>query len=327
MSSAAFAVADIGGTNARFAQARHTGDDGVELGEPIVLATGEHPDLASAWRAFLDASPGFEPGGAALALAGPVAEGRFGLTNAEWRFDAQAIPGELGLAQIVLLNDFEAVAHAVAADPHAEHIVHLAGPDAPLPSGSTITVIGPGTGLGVAHARLPGGPDDVRAQVQATEGSHVDFAPVCALDDRVLALLRTRHERVSLERVISGDGIAWIYAALAQEERPHDAVAIWRAGMSGADPVAAQAVAHFVATLGRACGDYALAHGASGVVLAGGLGLRLRDRLADPTFHQGFVAKGRYRTMMEGIPVKLITHPQPGLLGAARVYAERYRTA
>ncbi|MGB3711003.1 MAG: glucokinase [Erythrobacter sp.] len=314
-----FAVADIGGTNARFARATVRDDGSIELDEPSLLATDDHPSLADAWRAFLARHPDFDPEGAALALAGPVGKGRFKLTNADWAFDTTTVADELGLSRAMLINDFEAVAHAIAGDPDADHIEHLAGPQRPLPESERVTVVGPGTGLGIAHYRVHEG----RAYIQPTEGAHIDFAPTCALDDAVLALLRQEHDRVSVERVISGDGIRWIDAALRGKPPALDPLPIWQAGMAGEDPEAARAVDHFVAILGRVAGDYALSHGSAGVVIAGGLGLRLREKLSHPGFHEAFMAKGRFRRMMEDIPVKLIGHDQPGLLGAARAFLAR----
>ncbi|MEP0191745.1 MAG: glucokinase [Erythrobacter sp.] len=314
------AVADIGGTNARFAVAEVAADGAINLREPEVLATSGYPDLASAWRVFWERSPGFTPDGAALALAGPASQGVFKLTNANWRFDPAKLPAEMGIERLVLLNDFEAVAHAIASEVDGDNLVHIGGPSEPLPSEGTVTVIGPGTGLGIAHYRKVG----ALTFVQPTEGSHIDFAPVDAVDDAMLTSLRKLYDRVSLERVISGDGIAHIYAAIAGLEgvgaEPADPVSIWTAGLSGDDPLAARAVTHFVKTLGRASSDYALAHGASGLVIAGGIGLRLRDHLASKDFNTAFENKGRYQDMMRAIPRKLIIHTQPGLLGAATAY-------
>jgi glucokinase len=310
------AVADIGGTHARFARARVDQAGRVALGEPVVLRTGDYPDLPSAWRAFLECEPGFAPAGASFALAGPVGEGPFKLTNADWSFDPDALPRELDVEDVTLLNDFAAIAHAVAGS-RREDLAHLAGPQEPLPDHGTVTVIGPGTGLGIAHFRWHEG----RALVQATEGSHIDFAPVCPLDDAILSDLRTRFDRVSVERVVSGAGIAHIQAAIAASEGRApalgDDLAIWKAGMAGEDELAERAVDHFVATLGRIAGDYALAHGASAVVIAGGLGQRLQQHLCAPAFHKAFIAKGRYTKLMKAIPLSLVQHPQPGLLGAA----------
>lgn len=316
MTLARFAVADIGGTNARFATCAIAGGGKIELGEPIVLGTADYPDLSNAWRAFLGMEPDFEPEGAAFAVAGPVSQGRFTLTNADWSFDRETLAAELDLPQALLLNDFEAVAHAIAGDPQADHIEHIAGPNRPLPASARITVIGPGTGLGVAHFVRQAG----RASIQPTEGAHMDFAPVCELDDHILSLLRAEHDRVSVERVLSGDGIRWIHAALRDTNPLADPLPLWQQGIAHEDRAASKAVDHFAKTLGRAAGDYALAHGSGGIVLAGGLGVRLRERYSNPAFHEAFCAKGRFESMMRDMPVKLISHDQPGLLGAARAF-------
>lgn len=315
------AVADIGGTNARFARAALRQDGTIELSEPTVLRTGDFACFTDAWRAFLSAQCDFVPQGAALALAGPASQGSFKLTNADWEFDAATLLDDMGLSRVSLLNDFEAIAHAISGQSSQQHLAHVAGPDDPLPRDETITVIGPGTGLGIAHFRRRNG----RAMIQATEGSHVDFAPVDEVDDAILSALRKVYDRVSLERVISGEGIVHIHSAIAAIEgapisAPRRPLDIWQSGMKGDDPLTARAIAHFVKTLGRIAGDYALAHGASGVVMAGGLGLRLHNKLETPEFHAAFVNKGRYRTMMEAMPIKLITHPQPGMLGAATAF-------
>jgi len=235
-----------------------------------------------------------------------------------------AIDEQLGLDKVTLINDFGAVAHAVARTPE-EQLVHIAGPDKPLPERGTVTVVGPGTGLGVAHFhRFPGG-----YHVQSTEGGHIDFAPLDEIDDRMLAKLRKEHRRVSTERVHSGPGIWEIYQALAAVEKrpvePTDDRTIWERGLAREDSLAVAAVDRFCASLGSVCGDYALAHGASAVVLAGGLGLRLREVLPKSGFGERFRFKGRYTEMMAGIPVKMIVHPQPGLYGAAAAFANEHR--
>jgi glucokinase len=223
----------------------------------------------------------------------------------------------------VLVNDFEAVGHAVAqADPH--YFERLCGPDEPLPESGTISVIGPGTGLGVAHIWRDG--DAYR--VQATEGGHIDFAPLDSIEDAILARLRKRHRRVSVERVVSGPGIVDIFEALAAMEgravTPEEDKAIWTRGMEQEDSLAAAAVDRFCLSLGSVAGDLALAQGASGVVIAGGLGLRIRDHLVRSGFPERFVSKGRFENFMAAIPVKLITHPQPGLFGAAAAFARQH---
>jgi glucokinase len=245
------------------------------------------------------------------------------MTNNSWSFRPAALPGQLRVEKLTVINDFGAVAHAAARAPDSEFL-HLCGPEGPLPAAGTISVIGPGTGLGVAHLhRFAGG-----YHIQATEGGHVDFAPVDAIDDAMLLRLRKRHRRVSVERVVSGPGIVAIHEALAAYEgRPIEELedtAIWQAGLENRDNLAVAAVERFCQSLGSVAGDYALAHGAAGVVIAGGLGQRLRNLLPSSGFAERFRFKGRYEQMMAGIPVKLITLGEPGLYGAAAAFAAEH---
>lgn len=306
---------DVGGTHARFALASIGADGAIALGEPITLETGHFATPQDAWEEFARRAGAPVPRAAAIAIAGPVQGDTVAMTNGRWVLHISAFRSDLGLEAVTALNDFGAVAHAVARAP-ADQLVHIAGPDVPLPSAGTVSVIGPGTGLGVAHFhRYPGG-----YHVQATEGGHVGFAPQDEFDDRLLAGLRERYGRVATERVNAGPGIVEIYHALGGNGLASDRT-IWQRGIAREDAISAQAVDRFCASLGSAVGDYALAHGSSAVVLAGGLGLRLRDLLPQSAFAEKFRAKARYEEMMSGIPVKLIVHPQPGLYGAAAAFA------
>ena len=314
---------DVGGTHARFALASVTGNGVIRLGEAVTLKTGDHASLQTAWEEFERRAEAPVPRAAAIAIAGPVNGEIVRMTNNSWVLQTGALDEQLGLEQVTVLNDFGAVAHAVARAP-AEQLVHITGPDIALPERGTVSVIGPGTGLGVAHFhRYPGG-----YQVQATEGGHMEFAPLDALDDWMMARLRKRHLRVSTERVHSGPGIVEIYQAIAalekREAEPLDDRTIWQRGLAREDSLCAATVDRFCHSLGSLVGDYALAHGASAVVLAGGLGLKLREVLPHSAFGERFRFKGRYTQMMSGIPVKLITHPQPGLYGAAAAFAAEH---
>jgi len=308
---------DIGGTHARFALARV--DNGtIELDQPVTLETTQHSGLESAWRAFERIAGTRLPRAAAVAIAGPVNGDRVPMTNSNWVLHISAFERDAGLDAVTVLNDFGAVAHAVARAP-ADQLVHICGPDKPVPERGTVSVIGPGTGLGVAHFhRFPGG-----YHVQASEGGHIGFAPQDELDDAILASLRAQYGRVATERVNAGPGIVPIYHALGGTELSDDRV-LWQRGLDGSDELATLAVERFCASLGATVGDYALAHGASAVVLAGGLGLKLREILPKSDFGKRFCAKPRYETMMAGIPVKLIVHPQPGLYGAAAAFAAEH---
>lgn len=324
MSETPLVAVDIGGTHARFAIA-HVADGRVtHLGDAVTLKTAEHASLQTAWEDFARQHGSPLPRAAAIAIASPIRGEVIKLTNNPWIIRPALIPEKLGVDSHVLVNDFGAVGHAVA-QAGTEHFIHLTGPDEPLPAEGTISIVGPGTGLGVAHVWR----GDGSYRVQATEGGHIDFAPVDTIDDAILKALRQRYRRVSVERVVSGPALSDIHATLAAiEGRPvlgMDDKALWTLAIEGKDSLAAAAVDRFCMALGTAAGDIALAQGGSGVVIAGGLGLRIKDILVRSGFAERFRAKGRFEGLMASIPVKLITHPQPGLFGAAAAFAREHR--
>ncbi|MFN4039281.1 MAG: glucokinase [Erythrobacter sp.] len=317
-------VVDIGGTHARFAIATISDRGVITLGEPETLHTADHASFQTAWEAFRERSGGTLPRAVSMAIAGPVGGEVIRFTNNPWIIRPALITAKLDVDRFTLVNDFAAVAHAVARADDSQFL-HLAGPDAPLGSSGTISVIGPGTGLGVAHVWRDGS----AYRVQATEGGHIDFAPLDSIEDAILARLRKRHNRVSVERVVAGPGIVDIYQTLAAIEGralpERDAIDIWTAGQDGSDSLAAAAVDRFCLSLGSVAGDITLAQGGfAGVVIAGGLGYRIRETLRTSGFAQRFRAKGRFESLMASIPVKLIVHPQPGLFGAAAAFADQH---
>jgi glucokinase len=315
---------DIGGTHARFALAEVEAGRVIGLGEAVTLKTAEHASFQTAWEDFGKITGQRLPKAAAIAIAGPVDADVIKLTNNPWIIRRSLVQEKLGVDRFVIVNDFGAVGHAVAqADP--QHFLHLTGPEQPLAQTGTLSIIGPGTGLGVAHVWRSG----ASYHVQATEGGHIDFAPLDSIEDAVLARLRKRHRRVSVERIVSGPGLIDIYETLALIEgravQQLDDKMLWQLGMSGEDSLAAAAVDRFCLSLGSVAGDITLAQGGfGGVVIAGGLGLRIKDILVRSGFAERFRAKGRFEGLMASIPVKLITHPQPGLFGAAAAYAQEY---
>jgi glucokinase len=309
---------DIGGTHARFAIARAEGGR-VAVGPETVLRTGDYTGLGDAWRAFQAEAGRALPSAAAVAIAAPVTGDAVKLTNNSWVLRPAALEQDLGVGRALLINDFAAVAHAIPVCGES-HLRHLCGPDAPLPRDGVISVVGPGTGLGVAML-VRGEGDD---RVIATEGGHVCFAPGDELEDRILMRLRARYGRVSLERVVCGAGLAEIHAALHGDAPEADDRSLWRRALAGEDAEAVATLDRYCEILGAAAGDFALAQGANGVAIAGGLGLRLADRLPASGFGRRFRDKGRFEAIMAPIPVKIVTHPQPGLLGAAAAFAARY---
>ena len=314
---------DIGGTHARFAIA--TIEDGkvVSLGEATTLKCAEHGSLALAWETFGRSLNRTLPREAGIAVACPVSGEILKLTNNPWIIQPSQLGARLHLDNFVLVNDFGAVAHAVA-QVDSSHMKHLCGPDIDLPTEGAITIVGPGTGLGAACLLRRSD----RYFVMETEGGHLDYPPLDELEDKILSALRLRFRRVSAERIVSGPGLTNLYEVIAEMQgwpiTLRDNRTLWKNALDGSDTVAVAALERFCLSLGAISGDLALAHGARGVVIGGGLGLRLADSLSRSGFAERFVAKGRFEAMMTEMPVKIITHPQPGLFGAAAAYAEAH---
>lgn len=317
------AVADVGGTHARFALAEIKDGRVASLSEPVKLQTSEHGSFQLAWQEFGRREGIDLPHELALSFAGPVGGEVLKLTNNPWVIRPALMKERLNVDRFTIVNDFGAVAYAVATLPD-EHFRHLCGPDQPLPRVGVISIIGPGTGLGVAALlRKTDG-----YEVIETEGGHVDFAPLDKLEDRILTELHRSFRRVSVERIASGRGLMNLYEALgAIEGQPttfHDEKELWAAAMAGTDSLANAALDRLCLTLGAVAGDMALAQGGMGVVIAGGVGLRLADYLPKSGFRDRFIAKGRFERRMDDMPVKLITYPEPGLYGAAAAFAKEY---
>ncbi|MBB5014730.1 glucokinase [Rehaibacterium terrae] len=318
-------VADIGGTNARFALA-DLSPPRPALREQRSLKAADFASLQHAVEHYL-AEVGATPKRAAIAVACPVDGDEIRLTNRAWSFGREALRRALGLDALHLLNDFGAVAHAVPRLADDER-THLYGPtDAPLRG--PVSVLGPGTGLGVA---LLVGDDAHGWQVVETEGGHVGFAPQGEEEQTLARWVTARFGRASNERLLSGAGLSHIDAALrgidpsvsVQDGALRDPASIVNAALDGHDAVARRALARFCAVLGSVAGDCALIHGARTVAIAGGIVPRFLPFLRASAFRERFLAKGRFAALLETVTVRLITHPQPGLLGAAVALRERH---
>jgi glucokinase len=317
------AVADVGGTHARFALAKIDGRRVISLGEPVTLKTSEHGSFQLAWEEFGRRSGIKLPNALAIAFAGPVGGELLKLTNNPWVIRPALIKERLNVDQYVIVNDFGAVAYAVATLGE-EEFRDICGPQGPLPEKGVVSIVGPGTGLGVAALlRKSDG-----YEVIETEGGHIDFAPLDVLEDRILVELRRSFRRVSIERIASGRGLWNLYEALGAIEGQslsfHDEKELWAAALAESDSLATAALDRLCLTLGAVAGDMALAQGAVAVVIAGGVGLRLADYLPRSGFRDRFIAKGRFERRMDEMPVRLITHPQPGLFGAAAAFAKEH---
>ncbi|HEX2763958.1 MAG TPA: glucokinase [Allosphingosinicella sp.] len=301
-------VADIGGTHARFAVASLDGCRVAGVSDSTTVRVADHEDFEAAWRAYAAISPYPLPRAASIAVAGPVDGDEVRLTNGAWVIRPASLEQELGIDRPLIINDFAAIAHAVAVLPD-EHFKHVAGPGQELSDKRVISVIGPGTGLGAAMVvRHAAG-----YEIVPTEGGHIAFAPLDPAEDVMLDRLRKEYGRVSVERIVSASGLRAM-----TDGAPADTEALWKSALSGAH---ATALERYFLSLGSVAGDLALAQGAEAVVLAGGQGQRIADRLPASGFHDRFVAKGRFRRRMEAMPVKLVAHPEPGLYGAAAAFA------
>lgn len=315
-------LADFGGTHARLSLAR----DGV-ISPATILATADFEGPAAAIRAYLagaqapatstaPAALAASPARAALACAGPVEQGAVQLTNNDWRIEAAGLEAELGFDQVVLLNDFAAVAWAVP--------TFSGGALLPVGGGTRKTdapavVLGPGTGLGLAGYI----PHRTGAVVVVGEGGHVTMAPATDREAAVLDALRHELGHVSAERLLSGNGLERLYGTLARLEGasvpPRTAAGISDAALAGSCPVSEAALDMFCAMLGTVAGNAALTFGAhGGIYIAGGIVPRIAERFAASEFRERFEAKGRFRDYLARIPTSVVLQSEPAFPGLLR---------
>jgi glucokinase len=303
-------VADIGGSNSRFAIATATQD--ATRRWPQLSGVASYPNegvtsLESQLERYLAETASSAPAVASFAVAGPVAGGRARLTNRPWTIDAATLASTFGFRHVTLLNDFAALAHGLADLPVGGSIVLQAGAqDASGP----LAVLGPGTGLGAALVVASG----EAHSVVPTEAGHADFAPVEARDWALREALAADAAPVTAERVLRGDGIAQLYRALGGEAQDTAAIC----ARCGEDRRAAEAIAWYLELLGRFAGSLALTVGATGgVYLAGGVLPRLAGQLPGSHFLAGFNDRGPLAAYARAIPVHLVVDAGAALGGAA----------
>ena len=305
-------IGDIGGTNARFSIVM---DANSEAGEPWIVRTSDFATIDEAIQsAVLDRSS-VRPNSAVLAVAGPVDSDEIELTNCPWVVRPRAMLANLGLTDLVVLNDFEAQALAVVALGE-EHMEKIGGGE-PEPGAGRV-VLGPGTGLGVAgliHALgrwipVPG------------EGGHMDLGPRTARDFEVFAHIERIEGRISGEQILCGRGLVNAYRAVAKaDDRPAPFTLpseVTAAALAGTDATAEEALALFVTCLGRTAGDLALVFmSRGGVFLTGGIAQKVVPALKTGNFRAAFEDKAPHGDLMRSMPVYVITHPLAALVGLA----------
>lgn len=311
-------VADIGGTNARFALERGPG----WIEEAETLACAGYPRFQDAARAYLErhGTPAEQVRHAVIAIANPVDGDVVRMTNHCWEFSLQAARAELGLETLLAVNDFAALAMAV---PHlaASELVQVGGA-APALDG-VIGLVGAGTGLGVA-ALVPA---HGRWTVLQSEGGHVAFSPADRREQEILAHCWQRWDHVSAERLVSGPGLALIHEALRAraglDPAPLEPAAIVERALAGADPLCVETLDSFCGMLGTVAANLAVTLCArGGIYIGGGVVPRLGEWFARSSFRARFENKGRFSNFAARIPCFVIHAPYPALGGAAAMLAE-----
>jgi glucokinase len=304
-------VADIGGTNARFALADL---ETLELSQIRQYVCAEHDGIASVAEVYLKTLKE-SPRRGAVAVAGPVTGEEIKITNSAWLFTAQEARRAAGLDDLVMLNDFEALAVSL---PHlrADELHRIGGGD-PMPHAAKV-VLGPGTGVGVAGlvwsgsgwVAVPG------------EGGHITLTAHSAREFELIERLRAGRDHLSADRVLSGPGLVNLYRVIADSHgrraeplQPNDVLI---RGLAGSDPIAVEALAMLVGWLGGFAGDAALLFGArGGVYLGGAIARKIVRVLSAGDFRKAFEAKGRMRSFLAPIPVSVILAEFAALRGAA----------
>ncbi|HEY1560315.1 MAG TPA: glucokinase [Caulobacteraceae bacterium] len=283
------------------------------------LLNAEHAGIEACVSNYLDAlGAAPQPTMAAFGVASHVTGDTVQLTNIDWAFSIEDLRSRFGWSRLEVVNDFVAIGHSLAGL-RPEHWRPLTGPAWPGRLAGHVSLVGPGTGFGVGSVIHGQG----EILVTPTEGGHASFAPVDALEIAILKAMLRRFPRISNERILSGPGLENLYRAMAEIRGtladPPSAPAIVQAATGGRDPIASDTVQCFCLILGGAMGDIALIQGAEAVAIAGGIVPHMVEFLDTSQVRARFEAKGRAQAVLAAVPIALITHPEPGLLGAARL--------
>jgi glucokinase len=338
---------DIGGTKTRLCLADSADSAKVEsenlpskLFEASYLSN-DYEHLTVIVQKFLAAaqdSLGYlpQPQTACFGIAGPVVNNTSELTNLGWSLQSDRLEIALGIGQVTLINDFAAVGYGIAG--LASHDLHTLQAGQPQPQ-APIAIIGAGTGLGEGWLTW----SDGSYKVHNSEGGHTSFAPCDRMEIDLLQYLLRRHAHVSVERVVSGQGIVSIYQFLRDSQFAVDTIGLaqivsnWERGIGKVDPAAAisqagleqrdrlakQTMLMFVRAYGAEAGNLALKllpYG--GLYIAGGIAAKILPLLQQGEFIAAFQQKGRMQALLEYIPLHIILNPNVGLIGST-LYASR----
>jgi glucokinase len=309
-------LADIGGTNARFALGYASG----RIDQIAVLASNEYENIVDAVHAYLTRCPAVHLVHAVIAIANPVSGDYVKMTNHPWQFSIEAARRALKFDTLLVVNDFAALAMAVPAL-KPKDLEKVGGGTAR--SGEVIGLVGAGTGLGVAGLIRAGG----HWLTLESEGGHVAFSPS---DERELAVLQycwKRYDHVSAERLVSGPGIELIYQALAAQQamplQSLDTAAIVARGLNGTDQLCRETIDCFCGMLGTVAANVAVTLCArGGIYIGGGVVPHLGNYFASSPFRERFENTGRLRPFNAQIATMVITATNPAFLGAVAILTE-----
>jgi glucokinase len=321
--ASALIAADVGGTHARIARIDpgFAGHD-FAIVEYRKYSCADYPSLAAIIDAFRAEAGGREIDRIALAVAGYVIDDAVVNVNLPWAVSISGLRAALGVGELAIVNDFEAVAHAIGHVDESSATL-LCGP-ARATSRGPVLVVGPGTGLGAA-VRIP---DAGHAVILATEAGQATLAAETDFEFAILGELRKETPRVQIEHVLSGTGLVNLDRAIASlrgvSAPARSAAEITAAALAKSDPVAIETANVFCGWLGGVLGDLALIYGAEGGIwLAGGVLPQMKDLVARSAFVTRFLDKGVMRDVLARTPVRLVEHAQLGVIGAASWYFGR----
>lgn len=310
-------LADIGGTNARFALETEPG----EIAQIRVYPCADYPTIEDVLKKYLKDTKVGGVSHAAIAIANPVDGDHVSMTNFKWAFSIEATRRALGFDTLLVVNDFTALAMALPGLTDAQRVQVGGGSRR---QNSVIGLLGPGTGLGVSGLI----PADDRWIALGSEGGHATFAPMDEREDIVIQYARKKWPHVSFERVAAGPGIELVYRALAARDKKRVAPTIDPAHVveraHAGDALALEAVDCFCGILGTFAGNLAMTLGAlGGIYIGGGVVLKLGDLFMRSSFRQRFEAKGRFASYLASVPTYIITAEYPAFLGVSAILAEQ----
>jgi glucokinase len=302
-------IADIGGTNARFAAV-----DSGEIKDVEVLACADYPSLTDAAKAYL-AKYKRNADRAVFAVAAPIMGDEIKMINHTWTMSKKKVQSDLGFKSFEIINDFTAIAHGIPRLTPADY--YQIGEGSPK-KGAPISIIGPGTGLGVAGVVFD---ENGKPIPITTEGGHVTMHAQTEREWSIIKYLKeTKYTHVSAERLVSGKGLLNVYQSLCgidgKTANKTDPSEITQAALDKSCATCVETLDLFVSMLATLAGNHAMSMGAfGGVYIAGGIPPKLGDWFKTSHFREVFIAKGRYRDYLNAIPTFVVTNPYPGFVG------------